>query len=154
MTTLHAEESATIDASPDLVYQIISDYRNHHPHILPQAYFTKLDVEEGGQGAGTVFQAELSLYGQKRSFHMRVTEPEPGVLAETEPVSGLITTFRVEPGSHPDQSRVTIATTWKAQRGLQGWIERMTMPGMLRKIYREELIRLEQYARQVDRLPS
>ena len=37
------------------VYEVLSDYQEGHPAILPRKYFIDLTVEEGGRGAGTVF---------------------------------------------------------------------------------------------------
>jgi hypothetical protein len=45
--------AARVDAPPAAVYGIIADYRRHHPHIVPPEYFARLDVLEGGVGAGT-----------------------------------------------------------------------------------------------------
>jgi hypothetical protein len=139
--------SATINAPASEVYPILADYRNHHPHILPKAYFTGLEVEEGGIGAGTVFQASLKMMGQDQIFRMRVTEPEPGrVIAETDLDTGLVTKFIVEPRGR-DQSEVTIATTFRPRPGLKGWLERLVVPGYLRRVYRVELQQLDEYVR-------
>lgn len=136
--------SKTINAPANQIYSILADYQNHHPHILPKA-FTSLEVEEGGQGAGTVFKAGLQLLGQKQSFRMCVTEPEPGrVLAETDLNSDLVTSFTVAPGES-GSSDVTIATTFQSRPGVRGFIERLTVPGLLRRIYRQELQQLEAY---------
>ena len=67
-----------VQASAQTVYTILADYQQHHPRILPGSYFTNLVVEAGGLGAGTVFQAQMNVFGSKRTFRMRVAEPEPG----------------------------------------------------------------------------
>lgn len=145
MTQVNVAVSATINGSATEIYTILADYRNHHPHILPKAYFTGLDVEEGGNGAGTVFQAGLKMMGQEQSFRMRVTEPEPGrVIAETDLDTDLVTKFIVEPQGE-DQSEVTIATTFQPRPGLKGWLERLIVPGYLRRVYRVELQQLDEY---------
>jgi hypothetical protein len=148
MSTVNVVASRIIDVPASQVYPILADYRNHHPHILPKAYFTDLEVEEGGSGAGTVFRAALRLMGQKQSFRMRVTEPEPGrVLAETDLDTDLVTKFIVEPRGN-GQSEVTIATTFYPSPGIKGWLERLTAPGFLRRVYRAELQQLDEYLRQ------
>lgn len=144
MPTITVAVSKPIDAPASQIYPILADYQNHHPHILPPA-FTGLEVEEGGQGAGTIFKAGLQLLGQKQSFRMRVTEPEPGrVLMETDFNTDLVTTFTVIPGES-GSSEVTIATTFQARPGLRGFMERLIIPGLLRRIYRQELQQLEAY---------
>lgn len=148
MSQVSIAASAMISAPATEVYAILADYRNHHPHILPKAYFSGLEVEEGGTGEGTVFRAALKMMGQKQSFRMRVTEPEPGrVVAETDLDTGLVTKFIVEPRGD-DQSEVTIATTFKSRPGLTGWVERLAAPAFLRRVYRVELAQLDEYARQ------
>lgn len=37
--------SATIGAPAEIVYRILADYHEGHPHILPRKYFTFLAVE-------------------------------------------------------------------------------------------------------------
>jgi len=147
MSVIKVAVAAMINAPADEVYAIIADYQNHHPHILPQAHFAGLEVEEGGHGAGTIFKAAILVMGQKQSFRMRVTEPEPGrVIAETDLDTELVTTFTVEPRGD-EQSDVTIATTFEPKPGLRGLLERLTAPMFLRRIYRAELRQLDEYAR-------
>ena len=148
MSTINVVASKMINSPADKIYPILADYRNHHPHILPKAYFTELEVEEGGTGEGTIFRSGLQVMGQKQSFRMRVTEPEPGrVIVETDLDTGLVTKFIVEPRGN-DQSQVTIATTFQPSPGLKGWLERLVAPGYLRRVYRVELQQLDEYARQ------
>ncbi len=148
MSQVNVSVSATINAPATKVYPILADYRNHHPHILPKAYFTGLEVEEGGTGEGTVFRAGLKMMGQTQSFRMRVTEPEPGrVLAETDLDTDLVTKFIVEPRGK-NQSEVTFDTTFQPRPGLKGWLERFLVPGYLRRVYRVELQQLDDYAQQ------
>lgn len=54
MSNIHVEVSSIIGASPERVYDIISDYHEGHRAILPPQYFTDMTVIEGGKGAGTV----------------------------------------------------------------------------------------------------
>lgn len=144
MSPINVAVSKIINAPAGKVYPVLADYRNHHPHILPNA-FAGLEVEEGGYGEGTRFKAVLQVLGQKQSFRMQVTEPEPGhILAETDLATGLVTTFTVTPGDN-GRSEVTIATTFQPDPGLKGWLERLVTPGFMRRIYRAELERLEQY---------
>src|SRR5438309_7243277 len=92
--------SAHIDADPALVYRIISNYETEHARILPDA-FSRLAVEKGGIGAGTVITFQMRVLGRTQMFRAEVTEPVPGrVLVETDlDTNGGATTFVVEKGS-------------------------------------------------------
>jgi len=146
MNQIQVAVSSMIDTPAEAVYTILADYRNHHPHILPESYFSGLEVEEGGYGAGTVIRFNMEVLGNKQSYHSRVTEPEPGqVLVETDMLSGAVTTFTVTPGGE-GRSRVTITTTVERRPGVKGLIEGLIAPPVLRRIYRQELQNLNRYA--------
>jgi hypothetical protein len=147
MPQLYVAVSGIVDSPAGEVYTILADYRHHHPHILPKPYFPKLEIEEGGYGTGTVMQVHTQAFGNRRVYHMRVSEPEPGrVLAETDMETGLETTFTVTPVEN-QQSEVTIATRWQSQPGINGLIERLVVPFFMKRIYRQELQQLAEYAR-------
>jgi hypothetical protein len=128
------------------VYAIIADYRRHHPNIVPPEYFTRLDVLEGGVGAGTRTKVEMEVLGKKQVFEQVVTEPEPGrVIRESNTDGSAVTFFTVEP-SGAAESRVTIATDVTQRGGLQGLIERLLVLLLMPRIYRKEIERLSAYA--------
>jgi hypothetical protein len=79
-TTDNARAAAdqTIDAEPATVYEVLADYRTHHPRIMPPSLFSDLAVEQGGTGAGTVFGITFRPIGLARRLRMRVDEPAPG----------------------------------------------------------------------------
>ncbi|HEX2619236.1 MAG TPA: SRPBCC family protein [Phototrophicaceae bacterium] len=147
--------SAVIDARPETLYAIISDYRVGHPAILPKPYFTDLVVEKGGQGAGTVMTVKLKVWGQVSIYHQIVSEPEPGhVILETEMNTGQFSSFTFEPLNGGEQTRLTIYSEFPASRGLKGWLERLTMPGIAGKIYHKELDNIAEYVRSPRSVPS
>jgi len=128
--------SKMIHAPAEVIYRIVADYRNQHPQILPKRYFLSLDVEEGGLGAGTVVNFEMSLLGQRQSFHSLITEPEPGrLLVETDTKSGVETSFHVVPAKDNLSSVVTITTELKGRNVIEGFIAKM----LLQRVYVEEL---------------
>jgi hypothetical protein len=79
---------------------------------------------------------------------MRVEEPEPGrVISEKDVHSPMVTTWTLTPdgtGCH-----VRLETHWPSTGGVQGLLERLFAPGMMRKTYRDELARLDRYAREL-----
>lgn len=145
MSNASAEASASIPASPQVVYEILRDYQTSHPTILPKPWFQNLIVEEGGKGAGTVFRTSLTIMGKSFAYHMDVTEPAPLTLVEIDRATGLRTTFRVSQDGAG--ARVTIHTDWKTAAGIAGWIEKLGTPSIMRKIYRVQLALIEEAAR-------
>src|SRR4051812_45931196 len=129
-----------IRAPADDVYGYLADYRQHHPNILPPA-ISGFVLEEGGVGAGTVFRVNVTAGGRIRSYHMDVSEPEPGrVLVESDRDSTLTTTFTVIPDAQGALTR--IETRWQGARGIGGFFEGLFAPRVASRIYLEELRRL------------
>lgn len=143
MAPINVRVQGLISAPPERVYAILADYQNAHPQILPRQ-FTQCEVVAGGVGEGTVFNARLRLLGKEMPFTMRVSEPAPYRLVETDVNTGLVTTFSVDPADH-GATRLTIASVWDSQPGLAGWIERMGAPGMMRRIFRDEMAQIRRY---------
>jgi hypothetical protein len=143
MGMIRTSAQRTIEAPAERVYRCLADYRTHHPAILPPA-FSGFTVEEGGVGAGTVIHFTLKAGGKSQTFRQRVSEPDPGrVLTETTIGTQNTTTFRVDPEG--DHARVRIMTEYEGRDGLQGFIERLLAPLLLRRMYADELRRLDRY---------
>jgi len=146
MAEIRVVAERPLGAPPDVVYRCIADYREHHPRFLPPA-FTDFRVEQGGVGAGTVITFAGKFGGRSRSFRMQVAEPQPGrVLTESDLNSSMVTTFTVTPDG--DHSRVRIETIWQGAGGIGGFFERLFAPRVLRRLYADELERLDRYARE------
>ena len=144
MPTLRISASSDLSAAPEVIYELIADYKSGHPTILPPV-FDNLLVLEGGRGAGTRIQYTVNAFGGSETSHARITEPEPGrVLVETVEERDIVTTFTVAPQAS-GKTRVTIGTVYKA-RGLRGWVEMLVVPGFLRKTYVAELRLIAQRA--------
>lgn len=145
MPTIRYSQSADIAAPPARVYGIIADYKVGHPSILPARYFDGLDVLEGGVGAGTRIRFTMLAMGKRNTAEALVTEPEPGRRLLETTTDGLETEFLVEPRDGGKASRVTFTTRYE-RAGLQGLIERLIVPGFLRKVYTAELAQLGRVA--------
>ncbi|MGH2497455.1 MAG: SRPBCC family protein [Ktedonobacteraceae bacterium] len=149
MREIHVKAEAVLDARPEDVYAAIADYRNGHPNIIPKVFFSDLQVEQGGYGAGTIIRFKAGALGAVKSFRQRVTEPEPGrVLVEQDidPPQNITTTFTVIPVENERKAHVKIATTMKPSAGLAGMVERLVVPKMNARVYRKELRMLEAFA--------
>lgn len=144
MATIHVSTERSVQAPADTVYGYLADMREHHPRFLPPA-FSDFAVESGGVGAGTITRFKLNAGGRTREYRMQVAEPEPGrVLTESDTESSLVTTFTVDPAG--DRSRVRISTTWEGAGGIGGFFERTFAPRVMRRLYEDELERLNRYA--------
>jgi Polyketide cyclase / dehydrase and lipid transport len=132
--------SAIIPARRERVYSLIANYNDGHQRIMPKQ-FSNLTVEQGGVGAGTIIRYQMKLLGKKENFRAAITEPEPGrVLVETDlDTNGAVTTFTVDPGTAPADSRVTISTELRVRGGFLGRVERTAATLLLRPMYRKEL---------------
>lgn len=137
-----------IDAPAARVYAVFADYREAHPRILPPRFFSGLEVEDGGYGAGTRLVVRTKFGGRTRVIRGIVTEPEPGRrLVETYPGDRMETSFLVEPRSGEHACSVRIATTFPRHRGPIGWIERRLVRRLLHRVYADELDLLAAYLR-------
>jgi hypothetical protein len=141
--------SARINARAAQVYAAIADYRQQHPHIVPPEFFPRLEVLEGGVGAGTRTRVEMRVLGTTRVFEQVVTEPEPGrVLVESNQDGSGVSTFTVDSVDGGESADVTIATEIEARPGIAGLAERLVTSVMLPRIYRKELAQLAAYVAQ------
>jgi len=145
MSQLRVSKKRDIDARPETVYSVLSDYKSGHPHILPEKNFSDFRVLEGGIGEGTQICFQFHLMGLKKTMRAVITEPEPGrILKETDLETGAVTTFEVEPNDDGLTTSVTIITEWESG-GLKGAFERMFVTSGLEKVYDKELHLLDQY---------
>src|SRR5687768_10589410 len=146
MSTINVDYSMIINARPEDVYAVFRDYRVSHPAILPKPYFEYLTVEEGGLGAGTKFTAGMNILGTKSTFSATVSEPEPGrMILEKDDEERLKTYFIMDPVENGQKTLVTLRTIAQTSPGFKGIIERLTMPSLLRMIYKKELANVADY---------
>jgi hypothetical protein len=144
MAVVSVTVEGSVRAPARLVYELLSDFREHHPRFLPSS-FSDLEVEQGGIGAGTIITFTATALGRERRYRLRVDEPVPGhVMTESDTLSDMVTTWTVTPEG--DTSRVRIETRWAGADGTTGFFERLLVPPTMRRIYNEELRRLDRYA--------
>jgi hypothetical protein len=152
MAEVYVRAAGLVGAPSEQVYSYVANIRDHHGNFLPPS-FSKLVILEGGIGAGTIFTFTATAGGRSRGFRMRVDEPVPGsVLTETDTVSSMATTWTFTPEG--TQTRVQIESRWDGAAGLPGFFERLFAPAAMRRVYQDELRRLDRYARQQSRQQS
>ncbi len=133
-----AAATKDVGAPPERVLAFLHDYRQGRPSILPDSY-SRYRVEEGGDGAGTVFSYHFKSGPTERSFRMR-SEESDGRLIERDELSSFTTTWTVTPTTAG--STVTVESSWVGGGGIGGFFERLFAPLGLRKVYGEMLERL------------
>ena len=146
MAQVRIEESAEVAAPPQVVWDILTDYREGHPRILPGA-FGPLRVEQGGQGDGTIIRFDMTVMGSTTHFHQSVSTPEPGrVLVESDVDGPNHTTFALTPHADGRRTRVTITSDVATPSGVMGAIQAGMIRLLIPPIFRDELGRLQALA--------
>jgi hypothetical protein len=133
-----------VAGSPEQVYTYLADHVHHHPKFLPPAFYD-YQVEEGGLGAGTVISYRLKVGGRERQCRARIEEPEPGRVISEHLTDGTVTTFTLT--RQGNGTLVRIDTRWRRANPVQNWIESKLGPHMLAPLFKDELFRLDAYAR-------
>jgi Polyketide cyclase / dehydrase and lipid transport len=140
MTLHRVIVSADVNAHASKIYQVIADYREGHPRILPRPPFGVLNVEQGGSGEGTVICFSIRMMGRTRQMRGLITEPEPGrALVESYPQTGMVTKFTVDPHDDDRGAHVTISTEVETRVGLLGVLQRFLITRCLTPVYAREL---------------
>lgn len=143
MAKVMASAEREIDAPADEAYGYLADMHQHQRFLPPE--FSGFEIEQGGVGAGTITRFTMTAGSRTRNYRMEVSEPVPGqTLVETDTGSSLVTTFNVTPRG--GKSLVSITTTWDGASGIGGFFERIFAPRALRRLYLDELDRLNAYA--------
>lgn len=144
------EASAPIHASPAVVWDILTDYRQGHARIIPPGAFSDFRVEAGGRGAGTVIAFTFHVAGATRAMRQIVSEPTTGqTLMESDADGSAYTTFTLAPLNDGSQTLLTITTVEQGHSGARGVVERLLGPLLaptMRRIYLDEMRRLDALA--------
>lgn len=142
---LAVQASKIINAPIETVYNILADYETGHRAILPQPQFKQMDILKGGYGAGTEIRLIVEVYGQQTEYHQVVSEPVPGrVIREQDQLTAQFSEFRLEPISKT-QTQVTIYSEMPVSSGIKGMVERWFQPGIVRRLFHQELANLAGY---------
>src|SRR5207302_11220723 len=95
MARVRARASKAVEASPEQVLEVLRDYREARPRILPDNY-TAYRVEQGGNGDGTVIGYHFAAGGRERDYRLKVEEAV-GELRERDELSSFVSTWTVQP---------------------------------------------------------
>ncbi|GCE27419.1 hypothetical protein KDA_29030 [Dictyobacter alpinus] len=135
MSRVFAREERIINAQPEKVYAILSDYKVQRPKLLTPNFFD-YTVEKGGKGSGTIISYLLRAANRERVYRMHVDEAVRGsVLTESDDNSSLITTWSLAPLNNGSKTRVRVTSEWDGATGVKGFFERTFAPLGLKRIY-------------------
>jgi uncharacterized protein YndB with AHSA1/START domain len=141
MGQVTATARRTFNATPERVFAALSDYDSTRARLLTE-HFSEYEVREGGQGAGTIVHWKLAATSKRiRDCLLSVSTPRDNTLQERDANSTMVTTWTVSPAS--EGARVQVETTWKGAGGIGGFFERTFAPAGLKRIYDEQLTKLE-----------
>ena len=135
-----------IPAAPARIWRILTDYRVHHPAILPPDIFRKLEVLSGGTGAGTRFRLTMRMGGKDHVSEQTVSEPRPGhTLVERADDGSVETRFLLEPIEGGAATMLTFDTDYTLPAGLFLPLQRWVTNAILRRLYRQEMLLIARY---------
>jgi hypothetical protein len=142
MSRISVENEQIVNAEPEKVYAILSDYKNERPRLLTPN-FLDYKVEQGGQGAGTVVSYRLHAANRERPYKMRVSAAQKNeLLVEQDENSSLVTKWSLSPFHAGQRTKVQVSTTWEGSSGVGGFFERTFAPLGVRGIYNAMLAKL------------
>ena len=149
MTRIHAKAERIIDAEPEEVWAMLTDYTDTRARMLPESYL-EYAVERAADGVGATLTYRLRAGGRERAYRMDVEVATPGqLLIERDQTSSYTTRWQVErvgPGAH---TRVRLYSEWESRAtGLSGIFERRFAPMGIQRIHQETLVRLGRLARE------
>ncbi|MFD9793542.1 SRPBCC family protein [Streptomyces sp. NPDC059070] len=141
MAQVEATTERIIAADPETVFDTVADYKESRPKLLPE-HFSEYQVQEGGDGEGTVVHWKLQATSKRvRDCLLDVTEPTDGQLVEKDRNSSMVTTWTVTPAGE-GSSRVVVSTVWNGAGGIGGFFEKTFAPKGLARIYDAALANL------------
>ncbi|MBX7470285.1 SRPBCC family protein [Streptomyces sp. MAG02] len=141
MAQVEATTERIVAADPETVFDMLADYKDGRPKLLPE-HFSEYQVREGGDGEGTLVHWKLQATSKRvRDCLLEVTEPTDGQLVEKDRNSSMVTTWTVTPAGE-GRSKVVVSTVWNGAGGIGGFFERTFAPKGLGRIYDAILAKL------------
>jgi hypothetical protein len=141
MGQVTATTHKTFSATPEQVFAALSDYDGTRAKLLTE-HFSEYEVREGGQGSGTIVHWKLAATSKRiRDCLLSVSTPRDNTLEERDANSTMVTTWTVSTAGEGTQ--VQVETTWNGASGIGGFFERTFAPAGLKRIYDEQLTKLE-----------
>jgi hypothetical protein len=135
MAHIQVKSERLINARPENVYALLSDYKSKRPQLLTPN-FLNYTLEKGGQGQGTIIRYRLHAANRERDYRLNIDEPVKGkIITERDSNSSLVNTWTISPLSDGTRTRVSIINEWEGGSGVKGFFERTFAPLGLKSIY-------------------
>ena len=135
MSHIQVKSERLVNARPENVYAILSDYKSKRPQLLTPN-FLNYTLEKGGQGQGTIVRYRLHAANRERDYRFNIDEPVKGkIITERDTNSSLVNTWTISPLSDGTRTRVSIISEWEGGSGVKGFFERTFAPLGLKSIY-------------------
>jgi hypothetical protein len=129
-------------ATPEQVYDLLADYAEGRPKVLPEA-FADYRVEAGGTGEGTVVTYTLRAAKRERDYRLQCTKAEPARrLEEADTTSSFTQRWSISP-AETGGAKVAIDCSWKGAGGIGGIFEGIFAPKGVARLYEEILDGIE-----------
>lgn len=136
MTRTHSEISQILDARPDQIDAILTEYRMGNRAIAPQPLCMDLQIVEHIPETGAVIHAKVSLTHFEHTFEEIVNEDVPlRLIMEYDAEWETMVMIMIEPIIHSEKTRITISTTYVPQANFTYFVEDLLIPGNLHHIY-------------------
>ena len=143
---LIAHVVANFRCRSNVLYDVLVDYREAHPAVMPKQFFESMTVTRGGVGAATEMHVVFNLFGNRRSFNLSVSEPIPGsFFVEEDELARFRTEFTIEPLEDERNCCLKTEVYCRPIPGLVGNVENSLYAIVARRILEALNVEIERY---------
>jgi hypothetical protein len=155
MQPMYSEVSHVMNARPEQINAILSEYRAGHHALDPLSYCIDFMLENSDNGVGNIVHVQMNFSGIEHEMYERVVTPVPlRLIMEYDANMDVVVVIIVEPTASAYKTRVTISTINAASPNFAGFIENLFIPKNLRQLYDKELRHLTKYIRTDNDVPQ
>ena len=136
MTAIYSQVSQILDAHPERIDEVLTEYRNGNRAIAPHSICVDLHVEDNPHDFGTMIHAKVNLTGFEHEFREIMFEQAPlRLIMEYDAEYETMLIIVIESITYSDKTRITISTAYVPQSSFTYFVEDLLIPGNLHHIY-------------------
>lgn len=140
MYPIYKEVSHIMNARPEQIDTILSEYRYGQGALLQKPYFIVFHRQENVDNLENPVHIQLSLAGIRHEYYEFLNEPMPfRLIVEYDAHSDSVVIIVVETTNISNKTRVTISTISTSSPNFAAFIEHLFIPKSLRHIYNQGL---------------